>query len=251
MVTKIAHGIYDNVPTPIVRLGFRFYTKLYVPIFASGKRTYPLGEFKMNLDQKESEMMINRRFRYYESDVSEYIDEKIERGSTYIDIGSNKGYHVLEAAAVVGDQGHVYCFEPNPDNFSDLEENIQLNKFDNVESYNNAIYDEDGTAPFRYGGKSGHGAVSQDGDLEVETITFDNFLDQNSISPTEIDCIKIDVEGGEAAVLAGMSEFLASSSDCTIIIEVHHDVDVGRMSELLDERGCEFEDLGEYWLVET
>lgn len=251
MIPKIARAIYNNLPTPIVGLGFWVYTNTYVPIFASGKKTYDLGEFKMNIDQNESSMMISRRFRHHESEVSELISDEISRGSTYIDIGSNKGYHVLEAATIVGNQGIVYCFEPNSDNFSDLQDNIELNGFSNVKSYNKAVYDESGTALFRFGGKSGHGSVSQDGDIEVDTITFDNFLDQEGIAPTEIDCIKIDVEGGEASVLDGMSDFLGHSSDCTIIVEVHSNADIQRMSEILHKKDCDFRKFDGYWMIKT
>jgi FkbM family methyltransferase len=251
MIQRIAHWAGRNLPTSLADIGLRVYTKTYASIFVSGKKEYNLGDFKMILDQSESIMMVSRRFRQYESDVSELISNRIGRGSTYIDIGSNKGYHVLEVATIVGNEGLVYSFEPNPGNFSHLQDNIEINGFQNVRAYKKAVYEQNGTSSFEFGGKSGLGSVSQDGDIEVETITLDRFLNEEKVSPDKIDCIKIDVEGGEASVLAGMTNFLSESDGCTIVIEVHSDADIQRMSQILNENRCSFEKFNEYWIVET
>lgn len=251
MIHRVARAIYDNLPTPVVGFGFWVYSKTYVPVFASGKREYNLGDFKMILKQNESTMMISRRFRHYESDISELISDRIGKGSTYIDIGSNKGYHALEAASIVGSEGDVYAFEPNPDNFSDLRDNIEINGFENVHTYRKAVSDQNGISSFVFGGKSGYGSLSQDGDIDVETITLDMFLSSEDISPVNVDCIKIDVEGGEASVLAGMSTFLNESEESTIIIEVHSDANIQRMIEVLNESECRFEKFNEYWIFTT
>lgn len=251
MIQRIARWAGRNLPTSLADIGLRVYTKTYASIFASRKKEYNLGDFNMILDQSESIMMVSRRFRQYESDVSELISNRIGRGSTYIDIGSNKGYHVLEAATIVGKGGIVYSFEPNPNNFSDLQNNIELNGFKNILRTKKAVYEKKGTFSFGFGGKSGLGSVSQDGDIEVETITLDEFLNEEKVSLSKIDCVKIDVEGGEASVLAGMTNFLSESDGCTIVIEVHSDADIQRMSQILNENGCCFEKFNEYWIVET
>jgi len=51
------------------------------------------------------------------------------------------------AAARVGKEGHVYSFEPCSSTFKILQENIRINKFDNVSLYNLAISDKVG---FKY-----------------------------------------------------------------------------------------------------
>ena len=251
MLSRVVRGVHHDLPAPVARVGFWMYTTLYVPTFASKKRAYDFGDFAMILDQSESTMMIHRRFRYYESDVADVISNSIGRGSTYVDIGSNKGYHLLAAARIVGDEGLVCSFEPNPDNFADLSDNIELNDFENVRAYQKAVYNHCGTSSFSFREKSGHGSVSSDGDIEVETTTFDDFLRDERIPPEDIDCIKVDVEGGEASVVAGMTEFLRDSDGCTIVIEVHRDADTQRMSRILHETGCDFEHSDHHWIVTT
>ena len=251
MNRQVSRAIYDKFPIPIVRFGLWIYANTYVPIFASGKETYDLGGFKMKINQNESFMMINRRFRHYESEVSEIITNRLTRGSTYVDIGSNKGYHVLEAANVVGSEGCVYSFEPNPNNFTDLKENINLNKFQNVCAFKKAIYDRVGTFSFRPGEKSGHGSIAQEGNFETETITFDDFLIDNDINIDMVDLIKIDVEGSEASVIIGMTDFLSKSEDCMIVVEVHNNADIKEMSKVLIENSCDFKKRNGYWLITT
>jgi len=250
MLSRIGRRIADNSPPPIVIFVLFIYRKICS--FFWKEKVYDLGDFRMNIDQSESRMMVKRKFRSYESEVSDIITDELDRGSTYIDIGSNKGYHVLEAASIVGNEGIVYSFEPNPDNFSDLRENIELNGFGNVRIYEKAVYDKNGTSSFSFGAKSGYGSVSQEGDVKIETVTLDNFLHENNIDFSSIDLIKIDVEGGEASVIDGMTEFLNISDNCTIIVEIHPTADIQRMSRILHENGCGFKKHNdEYWLITT
>ena len=45
---------------------------------------------------------------------------------------------------LVGDDGRVFAFEPDPDNFKLLKENIDLNGFKNVILVNKAVLDKSG-----------------------------------------------------------------------------------------------------------
>ena len=241
-----------RAPGPISRVMDSIYKNIYLSYLGRGYRVYDLGDFRMKLNIHESEMMAQRRFRSYESVISEQIVSELDLGDTYVDIGSNHGYHVLEAADQVGTSGRVICFEPNPNNFKILKENIELNKFDQVHPYPYAVCDRDEEISFASGEKSGWGQIDETGEHRVKGTTFDTFCTEHPLSPNEIDLVKIDVEGEESAVLDGMNDFLSRSDDCLILIEVHDDVDIEHMASTLIESNTTFEKLtNEFWRVEV
>ena len=83
----------------------------------------------MHLDKfDESDLSING---IYEPLETEIIKEKIQNGDIVIDIGASIGYFTLLLAKLVGTTGKVFAFEPEPSNFSLLNENIKLNKYNN------------------------------------------------------------------------------------------------------------------------
>jgi hypothetical protein len=57
--------------------------------------------------------------------------------------------------------------------------------------------------------------------IEVNANTLDNLLQQNGISHSDINWIKIDVEGAEFEVLKGATSILSKSKDIALLIEVH------------------------------
>ncbi len=52
------------------------------------------------------------------ADVLPCIDVLLEKGDIFIDAGANMGQYTLFGASIVGEQGKVLAFEPNP-TFSD------------------------------------------------------------------------------------------------------------------------------------
>jgi FkbM family methyltransferase len=193
--------------------------------------------------------MKQRLWGTYERELSEFIRSNLTRGDCYVDIGSNKGYHAFKASSIVGEQGRVICFEPYPENFEILEENIRLNGFDNIDANQIAVVETEGMVQFKPGEYSGWGKVTENGSIKVEATSFDCFLDRRSISPTSIDLVKVDVEGREGDVITGMKDFLESST-CEVVLEVHPSTDIERMTEVLHNVGADFEMLNdEFWRI--
>ena len=65
----------------------------------------------------------------WESGITALLGKIISPGMTVVDIGANIGYHTLTAANLVGFNGKVYAFEPEPGNFNLLNKNIHINKY--------------------------------------------------------------------------------------------------------------------------
>jgi FkbM family methyltransferase len=125
-----------------------------------------------------------------------------------VDIGANIGTHTLFFANVVGAEGLVFAFEPQPIVFQLLCGNVALNDLLNVRTFNVALGEKTGIVniPFKnYLKKGNFGKVRVAEQLEeniypVPALTLDSF------SFPRLDLIKIDVEGYEPQVILGSVE---------------------------------------------
>lgn len=59
-----------------------------------------------------------------EWDEIAFLRTQLSAGDCFIDVGANIGLWTLTAASCVGQQGHVYSFEPNPTTFAKLRGNV-------------------------------------------------------------------------------------------------------------------------------
>lgn len=147
------------------------------------------------------------------------------------DVGSYLGFFALAMARAVGSAGHVVAFEPDPENTARLRENVSRNKMETqIQVVNAAAWRPLAGDPvlYRQGGKArSRGGIEADGispvlasgeRILVPCTSLDDFIAQGNPVPQ---LLKIDVEGGECAVLAG-AETLVTKGKPLIICEVHH-----------------------------
>jgi FkbM family methyltransferase len=123
------------------------------------------------------------------------------------DIGAHAGFYSLLASELTGCKGRVYAFEPLPRNVRCLREHLRINHIANVYVVEAAVADFDGRAMFLKHSDSTMGRVSAEGSLEVRTVTLDQLVSDGGIPSPQF--LKIDVEGGETAVLSGARQLLA------------------------------------------
>ena len=162
-------------------------------------------------------------------------DEIIERftpkeGDVVIDIGAHIGRYTIIGAKRVGTNGKVVAIEANPSNFEMLNRNIKLNRLTNIISLNNAVYSKETKIKLYLPGEElGHTiyntvmsdrAKNEDKFVEVSANTLDYFLQLKGI--TDVNWIKIDVEGAEFEVLKGATNVLSKSKDIALLIEIHN-----------------------------
>lgn len=159
----------------------------------------------------------------YEPESSKLFEQIAKPGMFVLDIGAHVGYYSLIAAGKVGPNGKVYAFEPEPMNHELLTKNVALNKYDNIHIVNKAVSDHDGSGTlFLSGLDNGRHTLFQQHTAQatVNTITLttlDAFLESEGWP--NIGLLKIDVEGAEQSVLAGMSQFLEKNRTLHMIIE--------------------------------
>jgi FkbM family methyltransferase len=152
----------------------------------------------------------------YEPEVTDFFRHVLRPGMTVFDIGANWGYFSLLAAALVGNQGRVFAFEPEPRNFALLQRNIRANGYTNIVAVPKAISNRQGTVTLFHDRRNlgGH-SISEDcvplknrgGSVEVETTTLDEFVDALG-EEKRVDLIKMDVQGAEGLVLERAHETL-------------------------------------------
>jgi FkbM family methyltransferase len=132
---------------------------------------------------------------------------------TFLDIGANVGAYSLLMSRVPG-IAEVHAFEPSPDTFAHLQENVDLNRV-NVKVYNLAASDTSSLLRFGIVNTfSGANSVVEgslhktfEREIEVQAVPLDDVLD---LAGKRL-CIKIDVEGHEPRVLRGMRNLLQRS----------------------------------------
>ena len=168
----------------------------------------------------------HRSFLYgcWEPEIQEALLDLVREGSCALDIGAHIGYYTLLLSKLVGSRGKVIAFEPLPENFDVLEENIQLNLGCHVEAVNKAVFESSSQLELGFTTDSpfpGTASLFAEPGLplvRVDAVSLDDFLhDRNE----RIDFIKIDVEGAEEQVLQGARRTIERDHP-TLIIEVHH-----------------------------
>jgi len=171
----------------------------------------------------------------HEPEIVAVLDRLLGPGMTAVDVGANIGYLTLQMARRVGPGGRVVAIEPAADNLAWLRRNVALNGFENVEIHaagagaeerERELHLEEGST--RYGF---YGGGSEAQTVAVREVPLDGVVDGPA------DLVKIDVEGAEIEVLAGMQRLLADSPRLKLIVEWNPPLleRAGRRSEELVE----------------
>jgi FkbM family methyltransferase len=179
----------------------------------------------------------------YEEKTKKRIEEIIRPGWVAYDIGANVGYYSILMSKYVGEQGRVICVEANPVNVYFLRNNLKANAITNATVIPVALSDRPGELAFliNYGNltigltqdsylfasKVGH-------QIQAQSASLDDILSDFALPAPN--CIKIDIEGGEAAALAGMAQTLQNHRP-TLILEIHGIYLVEKCIQLLDPLG--------------
>jgi FkbM family methyltransferase len=149
--------------------------------------------------------------------------ELITPGMVVIDVGANIGYFSLLASTLVGPQGEVHAFEPDPVNCGLLKKNVRMNRASNIKVVQAALGNSDDPVPLflNSDNKGDHRIWEASGEsrtkITVKATTLDHYLNKTGIVPS---FIKIDVQGAEGGVLEGMKETLAQGAPRFMILEL-------------------------------
>jgi len=136
----------------------------------------------------------------------------LQRGDTVVEGGANEGYHTTFMAALVGPEGHVWAFEPNPLPRQTLEKNMkgapqvtihhEALAAEPVESRDFFVPRED--VPNQGLGGLAHNSTQPTEKVTVRIETIDRVIGESPVS-----LIKLDVQGFEHEVIAGAKRVVA------------------------------------------
>lgn len=161
---------------------------------------------------------IDRQIYLYGDYEASYIRQLLpflpaNRRRCILDIGANIGTH---SAAFARHFANVHAFEPNPQLWPQFERHVALNNFTNVELHKVGLSDAESTIPFYLTEHDnlGLGTAAPDQAYDVplkpagtiHVVPGDAYLQSRNI--TNIDFVKIDVQGLELKVLSGLKETL-------------------------------------------
>lgn len=199
------------------------------------------GKFRCFPDSQDAGRMI-----YFDAnpDPQEmaFLKCYLRRGDRVIDAGANVGVYTLFLASLVGPEGHVLAFEPDPKAADRLRENIRLNALENVTVRQSAVSNFVGSADFTQGADGGNALYSvrtyDRPPQQVEVTTLDVEIDGDSYQ-----FCKMDIEGAEWDALKGTAESLGRANPPVWLIELSEKLQakvgatVSHIEAWLNERG--------------
>ena len=177
----------------------------------------------------------------YEKGVLTFMEDYLQSGDVFVDIGANIGLMSIFAAKCVGPHGHVHAFEALPKTAFLLHDNMMINDYRNITIHGYALGAEKGTATIYENiqiNRGGASLVVEDGSegTQISVEALDDIYDSES----PVSLVKIDVEGYEPYVLAGAKKTLSRCRPI-VIIEVSSAVSASSIDALNQIRA-----LGEY-----
>ena len=145
-------------------------------------------------------------------------------GDSIVEVGANVGTETIGFSDIVKDAGHVYAYEPFPDNFQVLQDLFGNGNKKNVLIYDYALDKENRTRLFATPPEDNSGlghminahSDTTDPVIEVRCLTLDS-QKENLVLPVSL--MTLDVEGDELPVLSGAEHFIESVRP-NIILEV-------------------------------
>lgn len=227
-------GIGISKKTPGALKVYKFFDRIFWPF----SDMIDIQGSKMYINHTEKSLSMRRTLEAYASNLvheaatTKLFRSVVKKGDTVVDLGANIGYFSLLAASIVGKNGKVYSFEPEPKNFSYLKKNIEINGYTQIQANQKAVSDKKGKVKLyicEY--ETGHHTINQsegikayrrdvsvneENFVEVETIPLDDFFKGKEDS---IGVIKMDVEGAEFLALLGMDNILRKNQKVKMFLE--------------------------------
>lgn len=176
----------------------------------------------LNQDGYIDNQLINHGI--FESNSTNLVLKLVKPGDIVFDVGANIGYYSIIFSKLVGSKGKVYAFEPTLHFRRVLEENIILNKINNIEIIDEGLSNANSSLEIEIGPSSAtlHPPEGYDKTIGHESIkltTLDAFVSKFNID--HIDFIKVDIDGHEPHFFDGAWDVL-DKFNVVILFEISH-----------------------------
>ena len=173
----------------------------------------------------------------YQPELRDFIRATLRPGDVFVDGGAHIGYFTCVAAQLVGTAGRVVAFEPAPETFSVLSQNVALNGLaEQCVLYNAALGREHAYAALELNSENPGDNWVRVEDIpqskQVEVMSLSSIVAELDIAKPRL--IKLDIQGMEPAALEGMQELIAEPCDLSLIVE--YDPNALERAEVLPSR---------------
>lgn len=205
----------------LVRAGVRLFRRMRLAGLGREPRWRTVGDgLRMLIDPGD---WMDREFYLgvYDPWLLHVIRRVVRPGDVCLDVGAHKGYVAMHLARRVGPDGRVFAFEPDPRARGRLEEHSRTNGLTQMSVVPHALGESRSSMTFALSHQLGWSSLfpnTQAAATVAERITIDvRSVDQMirdgelEIGTERLSFVKIDAEGAEPLVLAGMKDLLARS----------------------------------------
>jgi FkbM family methyltransferase len=183
-----------------------------------------LTKYKMFLDSRDLSVVPNILMDgYWESWVTKFFAKVVKPGDVCIDAGANFGYFSLLLAELSGRHGKTIAIEANSYLCELLSKTAAINEY-NFTVVHKALSDQKSemilSVPTNFWGGGHVIKTRRENGESQETIaadSLDNIVEQENLE--RVDFVKIDCEGQEPSVLAGMEKTIRRNPGIRIVME--------------------------------
>jgi FkbM family methyltransferase len=225
-----------------IKLGIRIFKEIFetgidTNIDTTTNFLINFGEYVVKTDIKMV-YDINHSIEAYNKHYS------IQKGDIVFDIGGYHGLYSIAISKQIGPTGKIYLFEPNPDSYKILKENIYENNIRNIIPTNKGVYNKSGE--FRFFKKRAGSRIvaknfktnTKNSIISIQTTTLHEFIKANNIN--KINFIKMDAEGSEIEITQDIKNITQKPS--MAIATYHYRKDLGADTQTIVEQNLK--DLG-------
>ncbi|NMJ40416.1 FkbM family methyltransferase [Roseomonas sp. JC162] len=198
---------------------------MVVPVDETTALCRILGRYKMYVDRRDIGFAPHLMFEgFWEYWLTEFIWRNVKPGEVALDVGANHGYYSVLMADLVGPEGGVHAFEPNPRLLDLMERTFALNGFWHTVRRHGVAVAEASGPPMTFAAterEPKNGRLLMPGEeAEPEAVLTPVpvvALDEAIEGP--VGFVKIDVEGAEELAWRGMQRLIDRSPDIRIVME--------------------------------
>ena len=165
-------------------------------------------------------------FGVWEPNLTRWLQSRLQPGDVFIDVGANVGYFTLLASRLVGERGSVFAIEASPTIYERLAAHVARNRASNVRALNRVAAREAGRRTVYIGPASHTGLTTINAEAgwppeaEADAAPVPDLVGDAAWRQARL--IKIDVEGAEDEVVAGMAGALAHARpELELVVELH------------------------------
>jgi FkbM family methyltransferase len=160
--------------------------------------------------------------RAYQLETVQLLSALLASGDTFLDVGAHIGYFSVLGAGLVGEEGRVDAFEPDPGSFAALARNAE--RLPQLNAWNVAAADRDERQTLYRSPRADEwgwsALVPPPGEereqVVIDTVTLDGWA-RGPRALARLDVVKINAQGSEPRILDGARDVIESFSPLLLV----------------------------------